>query len=79
MDSTTRKSALHIGILITPASVFAYSRGLIGICFITVNPSSDAQILRVSRWWQVHSQNTANIRLGQIMFFDMACGSLIID
>jgi len=27
-----------------------------------------------NRWWQIHSPNTA-IRLGHIMFFDMACGS----
>jgi hypothetical protein len=48
-------------------------------CFIESFFSGRAQTLRVSRWWQTHSSNTATIRqrLGQIMFFDMACGSLI--
>ena len=32
-SSTTRKSVPHIGIPITPASVYVYSRGLIGVMF----------------------------------------------
>ena len=46
-------------------------------CFIVSFFSGWAQTLRVSSWWQTQSSNTATTRLGQIMFFDMACGSLI--
>lgn len=46
-------------------------------CFIESFFTGRALTLHFSSWWQTHSSNTATIRLGQIMFFDMACGSLI--